>query len=172
MKLHASVVLASVLLCACSRGADKAQPTLNETMLNGVAPTAQVLWDDISLALTDNGAMDTSRLDEKQWQGLAKAASDLAAQAQRLEQARKIVVAKPGVKILNEGLEGAATAADVQHAVDGDPAGFSEHAGELRAIAGEFSVAIRARDADRLGKLASELDSVCEDCHGGFWVSR
>ena len=80
-----------------------------------------------------------------------------------------LTVAKPGVKISDEGIPGGHTAAMVQARFDQDPQKLRDLANALASHMGELVAATRAHDAAKAGPLIDQLDCVCESCHLEFW---
>jgi hypothetical protein len=142
---------------------------LHPLMKDVVAAQAQVLWDVGNRAMDDNGNPSAKNLKPADWPKLAAAAQAMKDASSRLATASRIVVAGAGDKIQDEGSSGSATQAQIQQFIDGDKAGFAQHARELADVADEFGRAAKAKDVKTLFNASGKLDEICEGCHLKFW---
>lgn len=153
--------------------ATEAAPATVHTWMNGaVIPNSTLLWDLASKAFDDDGKPDASKISASDWAKVAEAAQAIRSTAGQMAEARAIVAAPAGVKLVNEGVDGGSTPAQVQRFVDRDRPGFNKFARELAANAGEFAEAARTRNAQRLSDASDALEGVCEACHTQFWYPQ
>lgn len=137
-----------------------------------VAVQAQTLWDVSNKGTNEEGEPADGKLTTADWQALTAASQAMRETAEALIKAKTIEVAPPGQKILNEGQDGASTAAQVQKLIDGDRKGFAKEAESLRAVSDALYVASTAKDTKTLLESAGELDAICEACHVKFWYPQ
>jgi len=164
MKLVSGAMVATALL---AMQADSL--VLHPLMKDVVAAQAQVLWDIGNRAMDDSGNPSERNLMPADWPKLAAAAQAMKDASGKLATASRVVVAAPGDKIQDEGASGAATQAQIQQFIDGDRAGFAQHARALADVSDEFAQAAKAKDAKKLFDASGKLDEICEGCHLKFW---
>jgi cytochrome c556 len=154
--------------------ADAEPVVLRTSMTDVVKPQTELVLNVLIDALSEppDPAVDPAKLTDTHWEIMATAAAALRDEAVALRDRPIRVVAAPGEAILNEELEGAATAADVQTHIDEDPDGFGAHAEELRLDAEAWLAAIEARDGAAMWRTALTLDPTCVACHEAFWVAE
>lgn len=158
-----------VVLAACSQEADEPSPTFHELMLNEVDKNADELWDISNTAMGERAGIDPAKMTDERWQQLADKAAAVQQAALRIATMDPLVVARPGVKISDEGLPYGHTAAQVQARFDREPQKLRDMANVLATHTGDLAEAARAHDAARAGPLVDQLDPVCESCHLEFW---
>ena len=162
--------LAALAVTSCQQSPQPPKPTLHEVMTGTIDPVADVIWTESSKAYGDDGEARAGILTDAEWSAIAKAGRDLHDGARIIIANPDIEVARPGVKILDEGkVPEAVTAAQVESYVDRDRPGLADQAKQLSAIALQIEAAAKARDAARTVKLSEDLDEVCEACHQRFW---
>ena len=162
--------LAALAVTSCQQPPQPPTPTLHEVMTGTIDPVADVIWTESSKAYGDDGEARAGILTDEQWSAITMAGRDLHDGARIIIANPDIEVARPGVKILDEGkVPEAVTAAQVESYVDRDRPGLADQAKQLSAIALQIEAAAKARDAARTVKLSEDLDEVCEACHQRFW---
>ena len=163
----AVVGVLAVLPLAGLTAADPAPRTLHDLMKNVVAVQADVIW---SVDPTDkHGKPDATKVKPADWQRIAAAAGKIRQATKTLVNAEQLVVAKPGQKLDGEGIGGAWTAMDVDHAIKTNPAAFRAFVQTMSTSMDNISAAASARSADKLADEAGKLDEYCEQCHKQFW---
>lgn len=162
-------VALALFVGGCSSNKSPEQPTLHEVMKDEIDANADKIWDLTNPALGDQAEIVPSKMNDTQWAQLRDYANKVQAGAQTLATMNAIVVAKPGVKIADEGVVNGSSAADVQAEIDKDPAKLRELAGALAQHMAELANAAGTEDAAKAGPLIDQLDGVCEDCHLQFW---
>ena len=168
---------ALLILSACSN--DTAAPptdeeeetaaTLHEVMVEQIDQHADELWEISNTALNETAGIDPSLLTDAQWDEMAMRAGEVEKGARTLAAMDPIVVARPGVKISDEDIEGGHSAAQVQGFVDADPQLFRDLSDTLAGHMAQIVTASRNRDAEALAPLVDQLDGVCESCHLNYW---
>lgn len=144
-------------------------PTFHEVMKDKVDAHADALWAIANAAIADDAGIDPSKMTDDQWTQLAARAEEVRQGALQIAKMDPIVVAKPGVKVADEGVEGGHSAAQVQQQIDADPAQLREMADGLATHMANIVKAANAHDAATAGPLIDQLDGVCEGCHLEFW---
>ncbi|MBO9519554.1 MAG: cytochrome c [Porphyrobacter sp.] len=164
--------LAIVAGCSSQKEEKPAQPTqltFHEEMKNDVDLHADEVWEIGNSAIGDKAGIDASKMTDAKWDELAMRADKVQQAALRIAMMDPIVVAKPGVKIGDEGLVGGHTAAQVQAEIDKDPQKLRDLANTLARHMGDIASGARKHDAAAVGPLIDQLDGVCESCHLEFW---
>lgn len=162
--------LAVVGACSQKKEQPAAAPlTLHELMKDQVDVNADALWEVSNAAIGETAGLDTSKMTDATWAQIEQRATAVQRAALEIARLDPIIVAKPGVTIADEGVEGGDTAAGVQVAIDKDPQKLRDFAQALAVHVGDIAAAAKVHDAARAGPLIDQLDSVCEDCHLEFW---
>ena len=175
-----AILLASgVLLLAFGCSPKPATPTINTSMTKVMQPDAQAIWDIASAAFNPKGdGLDGSKISDADWDKVAKAAQQLEDRALVLAKAPHVTVAGPGETILGEEASGetnvkatwkAASAKEVQAAIDADMPLFDQRARILADAGAAALAASKTHDAAALYKMSAGLDEVCDGCHEKFW---
>ncbi|WP_126173169.1 cytochrome c [Altericroceibacterium xinjiangense] len=173
MKWRGFLVVSALVLAGCSSRMEPApeveQPTLYQVMKDEIDPKADEIWAIGNAAIGDQAGLDPNLMTDESWSALALHATDLQQAALKLASLDPIVVARPGVTILDEGVPGGHSAAQVQQQINDNPQLMRDMSRALAAHAGGIAAAARAQDAATAGPLIDQLDSVCESCHLEFW---
>ncbi len=171
-------MIAALLLGACSNQAPPAATapaapaasfTVYESMVGTLIPRSNLIWELAGNLYNDAGNIDPKQLTDAQWTDLKDAAIAMGAAAKSLAEMTQIKAAPEGVKLLNEGTPGAFGPAQVQAAIDADPAGFKEHSLQLLAISEELTAAAGAHDGEKTDEISARLTDVCGACHQKYW---
>ena len=165
---------ALAIVAACSQGSDKAaadpnQLTVHEVMVHQIDGNADPIWDTTNTALNDMAAIDPASMSDEQWAEVERRALALKKGADTLAAMSELAVVRPGQKILDEDVDGGASAAMVQSYIDKHPEDFRQFASVLSAHMADLAAAAQQRDAARATPLVDQLDGVCESCHLEFW---
>ena len=162
-------MLALLGACTAEKEPAKPVPTCHEVMKDQIDVNADALWEVANAAIGDDAGLDPAKLSDAQW-------ADLVTRAEAVQQASlaiagmdPVVVARPGVKISDEGIPGGHSAAQVQTQIDANPQGMRDMANALAAHMGDLAKAARNHDPAKAGPLINQLDSVCENCHLEYW---
>jgi len=163
-------ILALVAACS-SESEEPAAPalTFHEVMKDKVDKNADELWDISNAAIGDAAGIDPTKMTDERWAQIEAKAIAVQQAALEIATMDPLIVAKPGVKISDEGIPGGHTAAMVQERFDKEPQKLRDLANALARHMGDLTTAARAHDAATAGPLIDQLDGVCESCHLEFW---
>lgn len=152
---------------------DSGQPavTMQSIMLSKINPQATALWDITGNALDDEGTLDGKKISAEQWTKLLELGKSIE-EGGKLLNADKVIAAAPGVKIQDEGAQGASTAQDVQRYLDAKPAELRTQASLLQRVGTDLIDAAKNHDSTKLAEISDSLDQVCENCHKVFWYPQ
>jgi hypothetical protein len=170
--LIALPLLASTAACSSQpeeQPAAASDLTLNEVMTREIDVAADEVWAIGNAAINDEAEIDPAKMTEADWANLATSSAALQKAALDLANLDPIMVVRPGEKIVDEGVPGGDTAAEVQANVDRNPQGFRDMANSLAGHMAELTRAAQSRDAAKAGPLINQLDAVCESCHLDYW---
>jgi hypothetical protein len=170
--------LGAALLVGCGRAPGPG--TLNDSMTQVIAPSAQTIWDITNRATAAKGdALDASMISPTDWAELEGAGVRLRNGALMLADGHHVRVAGLGQAIMGEDAAGVrgrpprpgdpTTAKQVQAWIDADPATFAQRARRLAQSGRTIVTASHARDVRTLYEVTSALDEVCDGCHERFW---
>jgi hypothetical protein len=148
--------------------APKLTATIQDLMAFEVDPSADDLWEAVATIVAPEGTTERQPHTDAEWREVRRYAITLSEAGNLLIMPGRRVAA-PGKKLEDEGIEGILTAAQVQAAIDTNPAVFRQFAESLQAVGEQMLTAIDARDAQGLVDAGESLDSVCEGCHMTFW---
>ncbi|HEY6817560.1 MAG TPA: hypothetical protein VI168_18640 [Croceibacterium sp.] len=159
------------LVAACSSQEEPAPPalTFHEVMKDKVDKNADELWDVSNAAIGDAAGLDPAKMTDERWAQLEAKAEAVQQAALEIAVMHPLTVARPGVKISDEGIPGGHTAAMVQERFDKEPQKLRDLANALARHTGDLATAARMHDAAHAGPLIDQLDGVCESCHLEFW---
>jgi len=171
-KLGLLLVPAVALAAGCQQ--ENKQPaaealTFHEIMKDEVDKNADELWDISNKSIGDRAGLNPDKMTDASWNDIAERAEAVQQAALKIAAMDPLIVAKPGVKISDEGLPGGHTAAMVQERFDKNPETLRDLANALARHTGDLATAARAHDAATAGPLIDQLDGVCEDCHLEYW---
>ncbi len=171
MNKFAWLAVPALLLAGCSKKAEQPeQRTLHEIMKDEIDVRADDVWAIGNAHIDARAGIDAASMSDEDWEKLASAATGLQQAALDIANLKDpIVVAKPGVKIADEGVPGGDSAASVKANIDKDPQGLRDHADALAADMADLATAASKHDAATAGPIINQLDSVCESCHLEFW---
>ena len=140
--------------------------TVAEIMDAMVMSSAQILWDAVSVDVTEKGTIEKIPKTDEDWEKVRWAAITLAEATNVISiPGRKI--APPGTKSENPDAE--LTPEQIQKLYDSQFPAFVAHAKVLNATAMQAVKAIDARNVDGLSEAGGAIDEACESCHLQFW---
>jgi cytochrome c556 len=172
MKMHVKVLALALLAAGCSSQEKAEEPklaTIHEYMTQRIDPDADAIWAIGNAAISNDASIDPAKMTDADWENLGKAANRLAGHARGLEDLDPVLVTKAGMKIADEGTEGAPTPAMIQSHLQKDTDVFRALADSLTTHATDLSAAAKKKDFATAGRLINEMDGVCESCHLEFW---
>ncbi len=140
--------------------------TIIEIMESIVMPSAQAIWDAVSVDVTAQGQIEKKPETDEQWATLRAAAVTLA------EATNALVIpgrhaAPPGTQSANPDSE--LGPAQIEALLAKDRPAWVAHAAVLHATAIQAIGAIDARNIDAITEVGGSIDEACESCHLQFW---
>jgi len=138
--------------------------TIRELMDSTVDPSADALWDAVSIVTTKKGEEEHKPRTDEDWKAVRRAAITL------MESMNLVVMegrhaAPPGTP---PG-EGELSPAQIDQRIAANRGALIGFAKELRASAAKALVAIDKKDASALLDAGGDIDEACEVCHVTFW---
>ena len=164
-----SILGMAALLAGCGEGSGAANDQASDVrtiMQQQVNPATLAIWEVGNNAMNDVGGIDPAKMDAAKWTALAERAETLAAAGRAMAAKNAPQASAPDNTTVAEG---ETSMADVQRALDADPAGFHQLGGAFAEHATRLAAAAKARDAAAAGDLVAGLDAVCESCHAKYW---
>ncbi|EIZ81192.1 hypothetical protein WSK_0137 [Novosphingobium sp. Rr 2-17] len=170
-------MLLPLSLGACSKSETDKKPveqasavSVHDEMVTVVIPQTQAIWDVSNASLNDEGSPDPTKVSDADWQSVKAASSALMTSLDRLATANRFLAAKPGDKIMDQDIAGAAQPKDVQARLDANPQGFRDHAKTLSDFIKAINGAAAKKDFKTFSERTAELDGACEGCHKAYWL--
>ena len=173
-KTYVCMLAVAVFAAGCSKEkqAEPTKPeptTVHEFMIERIDPDADAIWAIGNAAISEDASIDPALMTDKNWTDLKAAADRMAGHARALENLDPLVAVKPGMKIADEGTQGAPSPAMIQAHLEKDTDVFRALADSLTTHGTDLSAAAAKKDAVTAGRLINEMDGVCESCHLEFW---
>lgn len=142
--------------------------SIQEIMLSIIDPSADYLWESVSVVSDENGIKENKPRTDEEWQAVRDRAVTLMEAANLLAiKGRRVV--REGKKIQDEELEETLTSAQIQKLIDDDHAGFVSFAQALHETVRNTLKAIDDRDVDAFFMTGGNIDLACEACHTKYW---
>jgi cytochrome c556 len=142
------------------------QATIVELMASIVMPAAQVIWDAVSVDVTEKGTIEKGPVTDEDWAALRATAVTLA-EASNLLIIQGRGVDAPGAKA--DDPESELSPEQVQALIAKERPSFVAHARVLHESAMEALRAIDAKSIDGVTEAGGTIDAACEGCHKQFW---
>ena len=142
--------------------------SIQDLMTSIVDPSADYLWDSVSVIGTADGVEQHQPRTDEEWLEVRHKAITLMEATNLLAITGRRVVGE-GKHMQDEGLEGNLTAAQIQKLIDDDHASFVGFAHTLNAATGQALQAIDKRDVDAFLDAGGTIDEACEACHLKYW---
>jgi hypothetical protein len=176
MKKISGLAISLLLIAGCQQKAQApAAPSpfivtasIQEIMLSMVDPSADALWESVSIVSTKAGTEMHQPKTDAEWLELRHRVITLIEATNVLVMDGRHVVHEGG-KLENEGAPDVLTAAQVQALIDSDRASFVTFAHGLHDSTLSVLKAIDAKDANALLEAGGVIDAACEVCHKKFW---
>ena len=184
----ASVVLSGALTAYCSSSSPAPAPaaapakpstpplestltptlTVKELMEHIIDPTADWVFDAAVVDVTAKGVVETKPLNDDEWLKVERGGWMLAESSNLLKMPRRMAPPSPENKP-SKGAEPELPPEQIQAKIDQDRALWNKYSDALRDAALNTVKVARARDAEALFNVGSEVDKACENCHLEYW---
>jgi len=142
--------------------------SIQDLMTSIVDPSADYLWDSVSVIGTADGVEQHQPRTDEEWLEVRHKAITLMEATNLLAMPGRRVV-EEGKHMQDEGLEGNLTAAEIQKLIDDDHVSFVAFAHGLNIAAGQALQTIEKRDVDAFLEAGGTIDEACEACHLKYW---
>jgi hypothetical protein len=142
--------------------------SIQELMDSVIDPSADALWDSVSITQTKKGTVFHQPKTDEEWQEARRHAIALVEGANLLiMDGRKLVAA--GSPVLDQGTSGVLSAEEGGKLFDAKHATFVQFAKALREAGSQMLNAIDKKDPTGMMNAGAAMDGVCESCHLTFW---
>ena len=142
--------------------------SIQELMDAVIDPSADALWESVSVISTRQGTVFHQPKTDEEWQEARRRAIALIEGTNLLMMDGRKLVA-PGSAVLDQNTQGVLSAEDGQKKLDSQHAAFVQFARALHGAGMQMLAAIDKRDPTGMMDAGSAMDSVCESCHLTFW---
>ena len=142
--------------------------SIQELMDAVIDPSADALWDSVSIIETVKGTVFHQPHTDEEWQEARRHAIALIEGTNLLVMDGRKLVA-PGSPVLDQGTSGVLTAEEGQQKLDSQHPTFVQFAKALREAGSQMLTAIDKKDATGMMNAGAAMDGVCESCHLTFW---
>jgi cytochrome c556 len=142
------------------------EATIAEIMSLIVMPAAQIIWDSVSVDVTEKGEVSNAPKTDEDWEKLRGTAMTLIEATNLLVMPGRHVD-EPGAKSENPDSELGPD--QIEPLIAKNRAAFVGHAHVLQAAAMEALKAIDERNVDGISDAGGTIDTACEACHTQFW---
>lgn len=142
--------------------------SIQELMDAIIDPSADALWDSVSITTTTKGTVFQQPHSDEEWQQARRHAIALIEGTNLLVMDGRKLVA-PGSPVLDQGTSGVLSAEEGQKLFDEKHATFVQFARALREVGAQMLTAIDKKDPTGMMNAGAAMDGVCESCHLTFW---
>jgi hypothetical protein len=142
--------------------------SIQELMDAVIDPSADSLWDSVSITTTAKGTVFRQPHSDEEWQEARRHAIALIEGTNLLVMDGRKLVA-PGSPVLDQGTSGVLSAEEGQKLLDSQHATFVQFARALREAGTQMLTAIDKKDPSGMMNAGAAMDGVCESCHLTFW---
>jgi hypothetical protein len=142
--------------------------SIQELMDAVIDPSADALWDSVSIIETVKGTVFHQPHTNEEWQEARRHAIALIEGTNLLVMDGRKLVA-PGSPVLDQGTSGVLSAEEGQQKFDSQHPTFVQFAKALREAGTQMLTAIDKKDPTGMMNAGAAMDSVCESCHLTFW---
>ena len=142
------------------------EATIADLMTAIVMPSAQTIWDAVSVDVTEKGEVQKIPTTDEDWEKLRWTAMTLV-EATNLLVIPGRHVDEPGAKSENPDSE--LGPEQIEPLIAKNRAAWVGYAHVLQAAAVEALKAIDARNVDAISEAGGTIDTACESCHLTFW---
>jgi hypothetical protein len=142
--------------------------SIQELMDAVIDPSADALWDSVSITQTKKGTVFHQPHSDEEWQEARRHAISLIEGANLLiMDGRKLVA--PGSAVLDQGTSGVLSAEEGAKLFDSKHATFVQFARALRDTGEQMLASIDKKDSTGMMNAGAAMDGICESCHLTFW---
>jgi hypothetical protein len=142
--------------------------SIQELMDAVIDPSADALWDSVSITQTKKGTVFHQPHTDEEWQEARRHAISLIEGTNLLiMDGRKLVA--PGSAVLDQGTSGVLGAEEGAKLFDSKHATFVQFARALREAGEQMLASIDKKDATGMMNAGAAMDGICESCHLTFW---
>lgn len=142
--------------------------SIQELMDAVIDPSADALWDSVSIVETAKGTVFHQPHSDEEWQNARRHAIALIEGTNLLiMDGRKLVA--PGSPVLDQGTSGVLSAEEGQKLLDAQHPAFVQFARALREAGTQMLASIDKKDPTGMMNAGAAMDGVCESCHLTFW---
>jgi hypothetical protein len=142
--------------------------SIQELMDAVIDPSADALWDSVSIIETVKGTVFHQPHTSEEWQEARRHAIALIEGTNLLVMDGRKLVA-PGSPVLDQGTSGVLSAEEGQQKFDSQHPTFVQFSKALREAATQMLTAIDKKDPTGMMNAGAAMDGVCESCHLTFW---
>jgi hypothetical protein len=142
--------------------------TVKELMEHIIDPTADWVFDAAVVDVSAKGIVETKPLTDDDWLKVERGGLLLAEATNLLKMPRKMAPPTQENKP-NKGAEPELPPEQIQAKIDQDRTLWNKYSDGLREAALNTVKVARARDAEALFNVGSEIDKACENCHLEYW---
>jgi hypothetical protein len=142
--------------------------SIQELMDAVIDPSADALWDSVSITTTAKGTVFHQPHSDEEWQEARRHAIALVEGTNLLiMDGRKLVA--PGSPVLDQGTSGVLSAEEGEKLFDAKHPTFVQFARALREAGTQMLTSIDKKDPTGMMNAGAAMDGVCESCHLTFW---
>jgi hypothetical protein len=142
--------------------------SIQELMDAVIDPSADALWDSVSITQTKKGTVFHQPHTDEEWQEARRHAISLIEGTNLLiMDGRKLVA--PGSTVLDQGTSGVLSAEEGAKLFDSKHAAFVQFARALRDAGEQMLASIDKKDSAGMMNAGAAMDGICESCHLTFW---
>lgn len=142
--------------------------SIQELMDAVIDPSADALWDSVSITTTKKGTVFHQPHSDEEWQEARRHAIALIEGTNLLVMDGRRLVA-PGSPVLDQGTSGVLSAEEGQKKFAEQHPTFVQFAKALREAGTQMLTAIDKKDPTAMMNAGSAMDGICESCHLTFW---
>ena len=142
--------------------------SIQELMDAVIDPSADALWDSVSITATAKSTVFHQPHSDEEWQEVRRRAIALIEGTNLLVMDGRKLVA-PGSPVLDQGTSGVLSAEEGQQKFESQHPTFVQFAKALREAGTQMLTAIDKKDPTGMMNAGAAMDGVCEGCHLTFW---
>ncbi len=148
--------------------------TIKELMHGIIDPSADAIWESVSIDVTASGVVETVPRTNDEWYAVRRHALILAESANLLRvPGRRVAPAVPIPSLVDEPPAPEDLPPDqIQILIDRDRAKFARLSQGLLDASVLAIKAVDVKDVDRLSEAGDQLDRACEACHSEYWYPK